>query len=173
MKCRLSQDATKCDRCVRKSLDCEFQQHRRGRKLGTRLNTLASNKSNRSADVESIPESHAEDQMLASLAQENIRRASVELRSSHQLDEPEPARREFWADSDGFQPPSLLNRQAARGNFSLQNVLSTSAVSTANITSPPFANQEDPISKGLLNHPIAASLYQGFENVSRTCKVPC
>lgn len=173
MKCRLSPDAITCDRCVRKSLDCQFQQHRRGRKLGTRVNTLLPNTRNHPADVDSITETHSEDTMPASLAQEHVRGASVGLPSRRQPNEPEPARREFWADSDGFQPPSLLNRQAARGNFSLQNVLSTSPMPTAHATSSPSENQEDPICKGLLNHAIASSLYQGFGNVSQAESVLC
>lgn len=176
MKCPLSHNATKCDRCVRKSLVCEFQQHRRGRKLGTRLNLFSTNKGCHPADVESVTEAHAEGIMPASFAQEHTRQASAE-RPRYEPDEPEPepepARRGFWSDTDGFQPFSLLNRQAARGSFSLQNILSTNLVSTANTTSLPTAREDDPISKGLLNHAIATSLYQGYEIDSRVRSIQC
>ncbi|CAO2658294.1 Nn.00g060170.m01.CDS01 [Neocucurbitaria sp. VM-36] len=156
MKCRLSQDLTKCHRCARKSLDCVFQQHRRGRKLGTKLNTQCSSKSDRPALVESTAEPRAQNQDDFGLA------------AGRQPDEPESVARDFWADNDGFQPPSLLNRHAAKGNFSLQNVLSTNAEPmsvTAGISSS--ARTEDPIAMGLLNHAIATSLFERFmENLN-------
>jgi hypothetical protein len=148
MKCRLSQDSTKCDRCTRKSLDCVFQQHRRGRKLGARLNSQSSSKSERLDNVESTPEAHAASPRESALTE------------GHLPDEPESATRDFWADSDGFQPPSLLNRQAARGNFSLQNVLSTNAEPTSANASTSSARTDDPIATGLLNHAIATSLFE-------------
>ncbi|KAJ4376334.1 hypothetical protein N0V83_001617 [Neocucurbitaria cava] len=157
MKCRLTQDLIKCHRCTRKSLDCVFQQHRRGRKLGTRLNPQCSSKSDRPAHVESTTEpGHAQSQ------------DEFGLTAERQPDEPESVTRDFWADNDGFQPPSLLNRHAAKGNFSLQNVLSTNAEPrfvTAGSSSS--ARTEDPIATGLLNYAIATSLFERFmENLN-------
>jgi hypothetical protein len=151
MKCRLSQDSTKCDRCARKSLDCVFQQHRRGRKLGARLNSQSSSKSEHFDDVESTAEAHAQSPHDSALTE-------------GQPDEPEASTRDFWADSDGFQPPSLLNREAARGNFSLQNVLSTNAEPTsATASTSSSARTDDPIATGLVNHAIATSLFERYE----------
>jgi hypothetical protein len=36
IRCRVSGDSAVCERCSRKSLECVFQKHRRGRKPGTR-----------------------------------------------------------------------------------------------------------------------------------------
>ncbi|KAF2635882.1 hypothetical protein P280DRAFT_501671 [Massarina eburnea CBS 473.64] len=150
MKCRLPQGSSKCDRCTRKSLDCVFQQHRRGRKLGTRVNTRPSDKDENLADVTGAAETNAKSPPEPGLDE------------GHRRDEPESTTRDFWADSDGFQPSSLLNRKAARGNFSLQNVLSTRSEPTSATTSSSSARTEDPIAKGVINHAIATSLFERF-----------
>jgi hypothetical protein len=37
MRCVVEERAATCERCTRKSLDCVFREHRRGRKPGTRF----------------------------------------------------------------------------------------------------------------------------------------
>lgn len=69
---------------------------------------------------------------------------------------------DFWAESEGFQPPDLLSKQAMEGKFSLLNVLSTNhAPPTRPENIPPAALTEDPLHLGLLNQPIAISLFDG------------
>lgn len=67
----------------------------------------------------------------------------------------------FWGSSETFQPPDLLNMQAMKGQFSLQNVLST--VQGVDAVSRPSsaARSRDPIQVGLVNYHIALSLFDG------------
>lgn len=71
------------------------------------------------------------------------------------------ARGGFWTHARGFQPADVLNRQASRGMFSLQNVLSTRH-GTNTQQSPQDTSPHDPIVKGLVNIHVAASLFEGF-----------
>ncbi|EME81276.1 uncharacterized protein MYCFIDRAFT_140249 [Pseudocercospora fijiensis CIRAD86] len=140
MKCHLIPNSEKCERCVRKALDCTFQQHRRGRKLGMRLST-----------------SHS--------AKQSNEEGNNESDSREQSDSDRPYG--FWADPDGFNPPSLLNRHASKGNFSLQNILSTNIEAPKKPTSGEISasaprSPGDPITKGIINMAIAESLFEGF-----------
>ncbi|PYH92571.1 hypothetical protein BO71DRAFT_357044 [Aspergillus ellipticus CBS 707.79] len=137
MKCVIATHAMECNRCVRKSLDCTFREHRRGRKPGTRL----SHKSG------------------SSISRKGRGDMSTAARSSPRRDRVS----DFWADSEGLQPDSLLSHQAMRGKFSLQNILSTDhggnidGVATSRSVPP-----DDPILLGLINQQVAMGLFEYF-----------
>lgn len=104
MKCRVSKDSTVCERCTRKSLDCVFQNHRRGRKLGTRLNALHSE--NRSRTLLDLGTSEPPADCTAdtqaptpSVLNERVsRNVDVHLERAK-------AGHHFWTNTEGFQPP--------------------------------------------------------------------
>lgn len=69
---------------------------------------------------------------------------------------------DFWAQSEGLQPSSLLNEQASHGKFSLSNVLSTAHGARLDATKELVAiSEDDPIGKGIVSYHIGASLFQG------------
>ncbi|KAI1608234.1 hypothetical protein EDD36DRAFT_423657 [Exophiala viscosa] len=73
------------------------------------------------------------------------------------------AGRNFWADGEGLQPSSLLNKQATNGKYSLQNILSIS--DRLHLVDPKSASdlpEDDPISKGIVSFHIATSLFENF-----------
>ncbi|KAL4881817.1 hypothetical protein BJY04DRAFT_207301 [Aspergillus karnatakaensis] len=134
MKCATTRGKTACDRCSRKALECLFREHRRGRKPGVRL-------ARKSRDSQGAIK-HPQDEPL------HIR-------------ERDP---DFWAEPDGFQPHSLLNRLAMRGKFSLQNILS---VEPEPRDSRPRASAvqispDDPVLLGLINTQVALSFLDYF-----------
>ncbi|KAL4904747.1 hypothetical protein BDW74DRAFT_168325 [Aspergillus multicolor] len=82
----------------------------------------------------------------------------------------------FWDESDGFQPHGLLNHQAMKGNFSLQNILSvdheTNNPKNKDYESPshqqrhsasnPSISPDDPVLRGLINLHVATHLHEYF-----------
>lgn len=68
---------------------------------------------------------------------------------------------EFWTQNNGFRPSDILNRQATRGDFSLQSVLSTEHGRVREQDRRDISN-DDPVDKGLVNLHVAASLFDGF-----------
>ena len=144
MKCQLL-EGSRCARCERKSLDCVFFQHRRGRKLGMRVgDRLAAGRTIAQRGDVSAPE--GPDQTTST--------------TTHTVSAP---RSDFWSDRRiGLEPPSLLNRQAAKGAFSLQNVLRVETQPGAKPSRrQSVSHDNDPIVVGLLNQAIAASLFEG------------
>lgn len=132
MKCRIDPDADKCQRCTRKSFECVFRQHRRGRRptLKVQSDSAMTGRGERT-DSSSRPGTLV------------------------------PNQTGFWGNSATFQPPDLLNRQAMKGQFSLQNILSTTqGVDTPSRPSS-AARSRDPIQVGLVNYHIAMSLFHG------------
>lgn len=144
MKCVSSGAAgDKCSRCARKSLPCVFQQHCRGRKPGTRY-------------------------VAGQISALNTNKIRLSKKEAHEPDPTPPGQArdsDFWAESEGFQPHSLLSHQAMQGRFSLQNILSVnhgpgpaeSRASNSNAISP-----EDPIVLDLVNAHVAACLLEYF-----------
>lgn len=76
---------------------------------------------------------------------------------------PEEEDRDFLADSEGFQPSGLLNKQATTGAFSLKNILSTGP-SVQHHTSKDAAAipEDDPVRKDIVSYHIATSLFEGY-----------
>ncbi|PNP45458.1 hypothetical protein TGAMA5MH_02681 [Trichoderma gamsii] len=137
MKCRLgSQPASKCERCARKSLDCVFQQHRRGRKPGTKI-------SKRKA-VE-LPSTDA-----ATNQTPDYSRGTPSIVEGGPVEDP-----------GNLQPSGVLNQEAMRGKFSLRRILSTT---DGDALEPPErslpAHLEDPIEMNILSLPIANKLFE-------------
>ncbi|EAU37376.1 predicted protein [Aspergillus terreus NIH2624] len=140
MRCVTTANAAKCDRCARKSLDCTFRKHRRGRKPGMRL----------------VPKTaHTEDP--------STRQTHRDIAPARQSPPERERTADFWADSDRLQPDALLSHQAMKGKFSLQNILSTDHGSTVDrsTTSPPVS-PDDPLALGLVNHHVALFLFEYF-----------
>jgi hypothetical protein len=138
MKCTMTIDTVKCDRCVRKSMECAFREHRRGRKPGTRLMKATSKRSLDSHMQDAIPER----------SPEVPRRDSRDDRVS-----------DFWAESDGLQPDGLLSHQAMKGKFSLQNILSTNHGSTFDRPTD-SVSPDDPIRCGLVSYERVLVLFE-------------
>ncbi|KAL4972487.1 hypothetical protein BDW66DRAFT_162867 [Aspergillus desertorum] len=129
MKC-VTTHGSRCDRCARKSLQCVFREHCRGRKPGVRLTRKEGSRPERS-NMGTAPTGRA--------------------------------RPDFWDESDSFQPHSLLNHQAMRGKFSLQNILSVDHGSDARLSEPgPHVDPDDPVVLGLVNEQVAISLLEYF-----------
>ncbi|KAK4063666.1 transcriptional regulator family: Fungal Specific TF [Trichoderma harzianum] len=139
MKCRQgSQPASKCERCARKSLDCVFQQHRRGRKPGTKISKR---------NMPALPSTYA----------------AVKKTPDYSGDTPSIAESVPAEEPGNLQPSGLLNQEAMRGKFSLRRILSTTdgdALEPPETSSP--GRPEDPIEMGILNLSIAKSLFENF-----------
>ncbi|KAH7129013.1 hypothetical protein EDB81DRAFT_906799, partial [Dactylonectria macrodidyma] len=140
---------SRCDRCSRKSLECIFQKHRRGRKVGTRISTR------RSTVVASAPIPSGSENDMVELIQDSWTPASQSIES---IADSEPT---------SLQPSGLLNYEAMRGKFSLGYILSTTDCHSANAGSQDiqFSPAEDPIMLGLVNLSIAKSLFKNFIEV--------
>ncbi|KAH8674277.1 hypothetical protein BX600DRAFT_457295 [Xylariales sp. PMI_506] len=170
MKCRPVAGLARCERCARKSMECVFhEQKKRGRKPMRRLHDtdgdttidtiLAADgvESNSPARQENGSSSH--DNRNESLT--TINGPSIES-PPQEREQNEPGS-EFLAGSVGLQPSSLLNRQAMKGKFSLQNLLSTNHnLQLDKVTKDAALSQDDPINRGLVSYYVATSLYEGF-----------
>ncbi|KAF4964600.1 hypothetical protein FSARC_7506 [Fusarium sarcochroum] len=136
--CPGSSRTSKCERCARKSLDCVFRQHRRGRKPGTKIKR-SNNASVVSAHTSPCPENPS---------------PTVNSHFS-----------ETDQDIDNLQPSGLLNHEALKGKFSLGSILNASEEPVlqcmGNLSDP----TEDPIDLGLINPSIAKSLFDSFITV--------
>lgn len=193
MKCCVVQGSI-CERCRRKSLECVFRQHRRGRQRTTKLKNIATPRAIDKGSIEQSvsPPNEATattqgayskgtiiNSEIPSVSQLKINQEGWPLcrkgsdRSRHQSrrnsgSSTDPTLRDdrvvyarFWTDSKDFHPPALLNNQAVTGQFSLQNVLSTSreAAEPVNVSSLEHS-LDDPVQLGLVNFNIANSLYE-------------
>ncbi|KAK2002618.1 fungal-specific transcription factor domain-containing protein [Colletotrichum falcatum] len=145
LKCVTSGNETICERCDRKSLNCIFQDHRRGRRPGTRFTRRS--KAPSSAQIGSSP---------VVQPRQNEERQSIGTQA------PAIQRSPDWS-SGSLQPAGLFNREATRGSFSLGSILNAS---DSNRPDVPFnesrASRDDPIGLGLINLSIAISLFENF-----------
>ena len=159
MKCMMAQGAAECDRCSRKSFVCTFREHRRGRKLGTRYE-------NRSL-IQGIIESYPHDRLKGRINREGpclkgsrshgSQGDTTSLISSTSRKQDTSI---FWTRLESLQPDGLLSQQAIKGNFSLQNVLSTNHISaTLNDVSASIP-ANDPVVSCLINYQVALSLFE-------------
>ncbi|KAI3541715.1 fungal specific transcription factor domain-containing protein [Colletotrichum abscissum] len=145
MKCITADDATVCDRCTRKSLTCIFQDHRRGRKPGTRSRITPKRK----AQISTAPAASSQ-----SVQQRQIEERS-ELAQAIQ-------RSPDWSNGS-LQPAGLFSRAATRGSFSLGSILNASESTTSEAQQEESrVPADDPIQLGLLNSSIASSLFENF-----------
>jgi hypothetical protein len=68
---------------------------------------------------------------------------------------------DFWTENRGFRLSDILNRQITRGDFSLQNVLSTEHGHASEQCTQDIPD-DDPIIKGVVNLHFATELFAGF-----------
>lgn len=158
MKCRQSSPDSPCERCARKSLSCVFQEHRRGRKPGTRFVTYQTSELGFIDHLIRISKVKAKERTLDS-------QSSVpELQKDH---EGSPAALEThtietsrdWQNGN-LQPSGLLNHAATHGRFSLESVLNPSQPAVIDVPDgPSFIPSDDPIQLGYINLQIAGSLF--------------
>ncbi|KAM0815287.1 putative Transcription factor domain-containing protein [Seiridium cardinale] len=150
MRCRPGIDGSKCERCIRKSLDCIFQDHRRGRKPGTKIAQRTS------ISLTPVPPTPAPEQS----------------RSTNSVTATTPQTRvvENGADweTGTLQPSGLLHHAVKEGKFSLRNILSPAepgAFDVSNESSPQSLPPKDPVLLGHVHLSIAKSLYENFMEV--------
>ncbi|KXJ96216.1 hypothetical protein Micbo1qcDRAFT_193015 [Microdochium bolleyi] len=154
MKCMpSSQDPNKCRRCSTKSLDCVFQEHRRGRKPGTRI---AIRKRPVRQSHNSVPTTDAHD------GTEGRQSATSSSRGQSVQDNAD------W-QTGALQPSGLLEHAATHGQFSLRNILNAvdhppvpPVSSVRKETSSPAIPPEDPIKLGLTSLSVASDLFSSF-----------
>lgn len=159
MKCQLPPGEIICERCARKSFQCIFREHRRGRKPGTR-----SAKSNLS--INSYESSLTYYRIAKKKGASDNGNQGVPPTTSYDYisDENGPPAGDSETDRttapSSLQPAGLLNREAMRGRFSLQNILSPDHP-TSNVTEEPsLIPSEDVITLGLVNLLHAESLFE-------------
>jgi hypothetical protein len=127
-----------------------------------------------SSSVESVPISpetsrplsrHADHDVIVSGDADLVTGTHGAQRStSGLLSRPKSAQRlgqDFWAENSSFQPSDVLNRQITRGNFSLQNVLSTEHGDASEECTYKILD-DDPINRGVINLHFATELFDGF-----------
>ncbi|KAL3419510.1 fungal specific transcription factor domain-containing protein [Phlyctema vagabunda] len=179
MKCRRDPSSAICERCIRKSMDCVFEKHRRGRKPGTRL---VRKTQDQVSPVGPPDESRAGSSRWQSEATSSVPDDSViepGLRDAPPViytggpAASLPGPKHIWDESSALQPAELLHKNAKTGKFSLQNVLSTTDASdqddggdvqnngTASVGTATFS-LDDPIRCKILNFPIALGLFDSF-----------
>lgn len=138
-----------CRRCARKSLDCVFRPHQRGRKPGTRyviLGYLVVISERSFTNLSSIHK-RAPPQQTTTIRLPGIE----EIQQSHS-----------W-ETGTLQPSSLLHHAVSHGRFSLRNVLSTPGPSTQLSSGEPSSTSAgDPIPMGLVTVEMASSLFDDF-----------
>ncbi|KAF1830252.1 hypothetical protein BDW02DRAFT_633789 [Decorospora gaudefroyi] len=180
MKCHKMAQDIRCVRCARKSLQCDFLGHRRGRKHGFKLQNPSSrgkeNAATTSGSVEAVTRSPATTRSLSQHVDHtgNVVEAgdadaltythgahTSNPRSHSRPQSTQRSGQDFWTKNKGFRPADILNRQTTRGDFSLQNVLSTEH-GHAPEEHTQHISDDDPIHKGLVNLHLATSLFEGF-----------
>ncbi|KAK1968053.1 hypothetical protein LY78DRAFT_605462, partial [Colletotrichum sublineola] len=145
LKCVTSGNETICERCARKSLNCIFQDHRRGRRPGTRF--ARRSKASFSAPSSSSP---------ALQPRQNEERQSREAQAAAIQRSPD------WS-SGSLQPAGLFNREATRGSFSLGSILNAPYSDRPEVSfNESRTHQHDPIRLGFINLSIATSLFDNF-----------
>jgi hypothetical protein len=73
----------------------------------------------------------------------------------------ERPRSDFWDKPESFQPSDILNKQATKGSFSLQTILSTTDDQAQPVeTASAFDESTDPIQRGLVDYSVAVSLFE-------------
>lgn len=172
MRCCPVVGSSKCERCLRKSMDCVSYVHRkRGRKPIRWAKTPfleivihADYKRARPGDSDSVHISHGQNtfsEVSASMpAIESMEGTSTAPQQPPR--DAEEASSNFLAEVDGLQPSSLLNQKATKGKFSMENILSIGRdLDSDPAQSPSTFPEGDPILKGIISYHIATSLFDG------------
>lgn len=165
MKCSFSEGYSTCERCVRLGLNCTVEKHRRGRKLGWRAAALPGTQASfqTATPTPAAHLSHADDHRLHIPFEQPDRGGNGQ----------EYTQRMPWANSEGFQPPDLLTKQATKGRYSLQAILNineapTKVAESASATSS-TESADDPIKMGIVNYSVAMSLFEEWAVPPTTC----
>ncbi|CAD6457588.1 a2cb6896-4ef5-4347-90c3-210530571b3f [Sclerotinia trifoliorum] len=159
LKCRTTTTGEKCERCKRKSLECVFEQHRRGRKPGTRIkrNTYRANTQ--------IAKTPISDQENLSSTTRHLCGDTRSPKPSSAADVSPPQTAQSW-DNGGLQQVGILSREAQFGKFSLENILCVPDVLRPHHpTRPPTRSADsfdDPITCNMLSFPVALGLFDSF-----------
>ncbi|CAG9989353.1 unnamed protein product [Clonostachys byssicola] len=149
MKCRagLAGGDSRCERCAKKSIDCVFQEHRRGRKPGTRITRARHASPTRASQPASQYGALTGSSYHTSLTP--VSQINEDVSSTEPSD---------------LQPSGLLNLEA--GKFSLQYILGSGNGDNVNSSPGPGSlSNDDPIHVGLINLQLAGCLFQSFMDV--------
>ncbi|KAI6778307.1 Protein priB [Emericellopsis cladophorae] len=156
-RCMLQTGEARCQRCARKSLDCVFQEHQRGRRPGTRLSKGNATTLSQSP-VSYPPHGLTTNNAIASSAAAAVPGPPQTSHSHRQvLDVP------AW-ETGPLQPSGLLDRAMSRGRFTLRNILSTTDSAVPDRGAGPSSSlpSADPVQRGLLSLSAASSLFNSF-----------
>ncbi|KAB8304041.1 hypothetical protein EYC80_005387 [Monilinia laxa] len=162
LKCKATALDEKCERCKRKSLECVFEQHRRGRKPGTRIKRTIKRDN---VQIRSAPSSE-QTSSLPDTIHEVDQTVGPNTQPSGQVDTSAPEIAQSWGN-EGLQQVGILSREAQFGKFSLENILSVPDVlkpRPAHTKSPIHGadNFNDPITCNMLSFPVALGLFDSF-----------
>ncbi|KAF7960213.1 hypothetical protein EAE96_001811 [Botrytis aclada] len=164
LKCKSTSLDEKCERCKRKSLECIFEQHRRGRKPGTKIRRKAQ-RSNAQVESGSIAESLNQPPTATRLRGEMERQTSPNATPNGILDTSPRQAAQSWG-SEGLQQVGILSREAQFGKFSLENILSVPDVLRPHppprSPTPSADSFNDPITCNMLSFPVALGLFDSF-----------
>ncbi|KAF7898849.1 uncharacterized protein EAF01_008062 [Botrytis porri] len=164
LKCKSTSLGEKCERCERKSLECIFEQHRRGRKPGTKIRRKAQ-RSNAQIEGGGIAESLNQPPTATRLRGEMERQTSPNATPSGTTETSPPQTAQSWG-SEGLQQVGILSREAQFGKFSLENILSVPDVLRPHPPPrPPTPSADsfnDPITCNMLSFPVALGLFDSF-----------
>ncbi|KAK6086738.1 fungal specific transcription factor domain-containing protein [Seiridium cupressi] len=150
MRCRPGIDGSKCERCIRKSLDCVFQDHRRGRKPGTKIAQRTSISLTPVLPTPAPEQSRSTNSVTATTPQTQVVENGAD-----------------W-ETGTLQPSGLLHHAVKEGKFSLRNILSPAepgAFDVSHESSSQSLPPEDPVLLGHVHLSIAKSLYENFMQV--------
>ncbi|KAK6083574.1 fungal specific transcription factor domain-containing protein [Seiridium cupressi] len=150
MRCRPGIDGSKCERCIRKSLDCVFQDHRRGRKPGTKIAQRTSISITPVLPTPAPEQSRSTNSVTATTPQTQVVENGAD-----------------W-ETGTLQPSGLLHHAVKEGKFSLRNILSPAepgAFDVSHESSSQSLPPEDPVLLGHVHLSIAKSLYENFMEV--------
>jgi len=150
---------SQCQRCARKSLDCVFLQHRRGRKPGTKIKPRGKG---------SAPAIKPESQARTATSYHDASTLQSEAQSASSSRGQSIHESADW-ETGALQPSGLLQHAVSHGQFSLRNILNaveaapvqpgtTYAESSSTAMIPP----DDPVKLGLVTLSVATELFQSF-----------
>ncbi|KAH7034594.1 uncharacterized protein B0I36DRAFT_360100 [Microdochium trichocladiopsis] len=164
----------KCQRCARKSIDCIFRQHRRGRKPGTRITPR--NKTLLPSNVPEpealpVPESATTTTAAAAAADppHDVTPRAYQDRQSASSSRGQSVHENADWETGALQPSGLLQHAVSHGQFSLRNILnavdaapSSTLLRHPENTAPHVIPPDDPVKLGLVTLSVASDLFQSF-----------
>ncbi|OKL59898.1 hypothetical protein UA08_04538 [Talaromyces atroroseus] len=159
MRCCPVVGSAKCERCLRKSMECvSYVQRKRGRKplklTGADSPHGPSRRITREASTIPSKVEYMGTSGLPAATSTDQRHPGHDHRDSVSSN--------VWAKIDGLQPSSLLTREATKEKYSLQSILSISRdLDMDQAESTSCLPEDDPVVKGIVSYHIATSLFEG------------